>query len=670
MKDYSPEVDNIVSTNLQSSQGHWCTAATAPGYTAPAGYSDLAQLSLPYACSGQDCCVNGLANSVTNGIPTITTVSTLGGTTSWVIDAVGSSSLASTQNPALDPSFGDSATTLWQEGDNQMCLSAPPYNGSTSSIPDGTCEWNGTASAPASTTPGPTMDSLDDTMHTLSDFVNFANSFLGQDVGTLSASFATWYPQVAVWISSACDDGSTCSAAGQCSDGTMCGRLLPLAPKLNTWNTVMTTWLKNDNSNANAWCVPPEATLLNGNNSTAEDTYINNNSGTTTWGDLPHVIACLNYNVGTPISNYQACLNALPQNSCPSQLPAACAASTLGRSLAGPAPTFNGSCDITVAGSYAKWVSDSLILATSEAPKFVLRSAFLTDIQTRAKAMQNIFNQGGQELQNFLNGPAAQLMAASQTQPTATLPNSVIYGWIDKKLPNGQTGYAHIVKVTAYAAGRNGSGSTANSMAQSLLPWIKTTVHLFTRDFELRSRDGYVYVSVKRWDEDHSNSLIFPNGRPLWQFMFHNPATATNGSNNTPQIGKGSIGSCAGLNSGIGFGLEPQTVAGLQDAGILSTDQTSLSQAFMLNDEGAGQTEGQVDPSAKTNNSQYLSCLSQANALLANAPESHACVEYIASSNASGSSGQGDHDYSLKFVDCNSVPGYPPPDDLTGSGNL
>ena len=277
--------------------------------------------------------------------------------------------------------------------------------------------------------------------------------------------------------------------------------------------------------------------------------------------------------------------------------------------------------------------------------------------------MQNIFKQGGQDLQSFLSGPAAQLISANQTQPIATLPNSVIYGWIDKKLPNGQTGYAHIVKVTAYAAGRNGSGSAANSIAQALLPWIKTTVHLFTRDFELRSRDGYVYVSVKRWDEDHSNSLLFPNGRPLWQFMFHNPTA--NPSSAQAQIGGGSIGPCAGLNSGIGFGLEPQTVAGLQSAGILPIDQTSLSQAFMLNDEGTGSTEGQVDPSAKTDDGNYLACLKQANALLANAPESHACVEYVASSPSSdansvtsGVSQHGDADYALKFVDCNSGPGY------------
>jgi len=282
--------------------------------------------------------------------------------------------------------------------------------------------------------------------------------------------------------------------------------------------------------------------------------------------------------------------------------------------------------------------------------------------------MQNIFTQGDTELKSFMNGPAAQLISASgQPAPTTTLPNSVIYGWVDKIQPNGQGGYAHVVKVTAYGPARNGSSvnGTTNSLAQSLLPWIKTTMHLFTRDFELRNRDGYVYVSVKRWDQDHSNSLLFPNGRPLWQFLFHNPKGSTNAS--------GFPAACVGPG-GYGFGLEPNTVAGLQGAGMLATDQTYFAQAFMLNDEGTGSGEGQVDPSAKTNNSDYLSCLSWANQMLSSAPESHACVEYVASSPASnpgsvtsGVSSRGDADYALKFVDCKSVPGYPPPDDLAYS---
>jgi len=68
MDNYSPEVDNIdpTTTPLTASQDHWCTTAVAPAVATPAGFTDLAQLSLPYTCQLQDCCVNHLLNSLTS----------------------------------------------------------------------------------------------------------------------------------------------------------------------------------------------------------------------------------------------------------------------------------------------------------------------------------------------------------------------------------------------------------------------------------------------------------------------------------------------------------------------------------------------------------------------------------------------------------------------------
>ena len=718
---YSPEVDNIVPTTLTLAQDHWCTAAAAPGYVAPTpGFTDLQQLTLLYTCSSADCCVNYLANTVTGGIPAIgTTASTT------VIDMVGSTSFAANApNPASNAAFGETGVGTWLQGDNQMCSASWPYNGATVSMPDGTCEWTGTTTAPPATTPVPltapltdppsTVDALDDTMHTLSDFVNFANNFLAQDVGTLNASFDTWYPQVAEWIAPACggsvpapacngageclnNDGSTsdCGSSGTCSDGTPCtssnGRLLSIYNPytgfdlLNTWNGLITPWLENNYASANAWCVPPstDPSMNVAGVPIAENTYIATNGAaidaqdphiTSTWGDMGYVIACMKYNspAGPAINNLQSC-QALLTTACPAAVAGtACDPVTLGRSLAGAAPVFDG-----CTGNYATWVNNSLILATYEAPKFALRSLFLSDIYTRAQNMQNIFSQGDTEIKNFMNGPAANLINARlQPDPTTCLPNSVIYGWVDNPYPNGQPGNAHVVKVTAYSPARNGCvangtapNGTTNTLAQSLLPWIKTTVHLFTRDYELRNRDGYVYVSVKRWDEDHSNKLFFPNGHILWQFLFQNP------SGGITATGSGIPGFCQGLG-GLGFGLRSQTVNGLTTpqqtnpplSTLSSTDQTALQNAFMLDDEG----NGSVDPNAKGT---YSQCLTWANQMLASAPESDACVEYVASSPASdagsvtsGFSGHNDADYSVKFVNCKNVPGYPPPDDLTGAG--
>jgi hypothetical protein len=75
MKDYSPEVDNIDPTSptgLTSSQYHWCASPNPSAPAAPPGFEDLTQLglnnfTLPYTCSGQDCCVNSLMDSTTTG---------------------------------------------------------------------------------------------------------------------------------------------------------------------------------------------------------------------------------------------------------------------------------------------------------------------------------------------------------------------------------------------------------------------------------------------------------------------------------------------------------------------------------------------------------------------------------------------------------------------------
>ncbi len=651
MKDYSPEVDNINPTSgLLPSQLHWCVA---PGYTDTAGqgFLDLTQLgqspyTLPYPCSGLDCCVDNLLDNITGP-------SSSG---NIKIDIVGS---GPNSNPALDTSFGDGASSpnVWLEGDNQMCLPSWPYNGSPSmDLSNGRCEWRSDGNAPPPPL-NPTTDNPDDTMHTLSDFVSFADTLLSEGVGTLSSTFTTWYSQAAAWI-----DPST-------------GRLPPLVSNLNAWDTVIKNWLNNTTyASSGAWCVPQTTTGF-----ANEDNAITSNGAV--WGSLPSVINCLNYNASTAPNNYQACQSALASGTCSiyysANPPPACAASILGRTLLSssvePMPPYDG-----CTGNYAKWVSDSYTLFNDEAQKFALRSAFLTDVFARGQTMHNIFPQASAALQSFLSvaqnqlnqikpcGDGSTCTSLDQCRdgtpcvpsPTSALPNSVIYGWVDNK-PNGQSGSAHIVKVTAYSPGRGGS------FASGMLPWIRTKCEntflglCIERSYTLVDRDGPVYVSVKRWDEDHSNSIFFPNGRPLWKFMFHNPNGGSAGT------GQGLPPSCIGINGAIGFGLEPLTVAGLNYVNYSSSTQdvTALGNAFMLNDRG----DGKVDPYAKGSGA-YSSCLSQADALLANAPESHMCAEYMASRIASechgggvDCTGMGDTDYSLKFYDC----GRPlPPEDL------
>ena len=815
-KHYNLEVDKMNNDigNLQSSELHWCDKKVAGVYTPPTGYPSLTQLSLT-SCTGAGCCVGDLADSVVNGVPTAST--------NVKIDTVGTTS--PNPSPAQDPSFGeDGSTGKWLEGDNQFCSTSWPYNGASGIAPDGTCEWTGTTTAPASgsspISSASTIDSLDETVHTLSDFVKFSNVLLNTGADTLSSTFSTWYPQASDWI----DPNS--------------GKLTKVASTLNAWGSStgsIAKWLTNTYASDTAWCVPTEPTLLsNSNGGTDEDVYIKNYGGSGQWGDLLHVKACLDYNSSTPTANYNTCLNALTSHDpagCTVLPSPSCTPPVLGRSLiplsspfhqftgsygpppattalpsgtscasysgytsgcttqgpyitsappnSPPAGTVQGvgttvynentnkcnysvpyncncgyhapyypnspqcscnnaggascksspctvtctcsgtygcstcynngtcedpisssittsfrsqSCDPNQPGSYASWIQANHTVFKNESPKFALRSQFINDIYTRAQSMQTAVAKGGQELQDFLNptGPAQQLVNANTSPPTATLPNTVIYGWIDNS-SHGQPGKAHIVKVTAYSAGRVGS---YGNVFQSAVPWIKTATRwVFSwfslvdqqRSFTLLQRDGPVYVSVKRWDEDHSSATLFPNGHVLWQFMYHNPNPRLNTGNNSSPIGNGSIGECTDGITGYGFGLEPNTTTGARIAGLIPTDKVLLGRAFMINEKPDGQAN--IDPnSGGVNATRYSDCINEVNALLVNAPESHACAVYVASNNPSkyikdksalmctdANCAPNDElkekDYSLKFVDMSycggsNVTNAPLPDDF------
>jgi hypothetical protein len=744
--EYSMEVDNINSGGLNATQYHWCTPSVASKYPGePFGYDDLTQLGkisksgttsfvLKYGCSGQNCCANYISGKVQGGSPV-----SLNGHT---IDAVGSPSTGS--NPGLDPSFGEGGVNnkTWLPGNNEMCLASFPYNGaSDTGMVDGTCEWTGTASPPpplgAASPGGPmTADKLDDMVKTLSDFDIFALGILNKDPGTLSSTFNTWFPQADTWINS-----ST-------------GRLIPLPATLSSWIPVLNNWINANFMNNSDWCLPSQANILQGNASTPENTYISGQLKGKAWGQMPSLLACLNFNAGevptanpagtsnfteTPINGpafyYQQCSSALSPAQLPScpPLPAACAATQLGRSLNGPIPaplppsttcvggcaagsngctcttttnttytttttvstttctnSSGGSCAAGTTGcscstkttttcgfnpKYIQWVNDNLTLFTDEAPKFAARAQYLTDMYTRIQPLPALFQSAVTALNNFLKpcagvncsqgGPAAQLIYAhSQPDPIMVLPNSVIYGWVDDTYSNGHPGYAHLVKVTAYSAGRMGKASLAlptpspqTKANASVLPWIETVTHstnfIFfslptSRSYTLVDRDGWVYMDVKRWDEDHSSNVLFPNGRPLWQQMFHYAPGAQTTGQGLMQVCNGLI--VPGKSTPIGFGLEPQTVSGLGSANMLPKDLTALSNVFMLNDN----INGTVDPNSHSG--AYAQCLNMANKLLSFGTESHVCAQYIASLDASKASGNGDKDYSLKFVNCGKQP--------------
>ncbi|MDE2221706.1 MAG: hypothetical protein KGK03_01405 [Candidatus Omnitrophica bacterium] len=341
-----------------------------------------------------------------------------GSNTNGPIDLVGSNEYPNFKydgtnfNPALDHNFSHNSTDYWVAGDNQMCMTNWPYNGKTAAFPDGTCEWfdgpapcSGSACTSASRTPSPqsTVSSLNDVLHTFSDFDKFAQSILGKSLETTTSSFHSIYTQIAAWVAPQCGsgscqqvkcaDGSTCGANGLCGDGvTTCdacafnrdncnpdgpGRLLsiynpyvsPPVDKLKDWNTVITSWLNtsftasgatskisgSSSSNPAEWCLPERTDMAS---DATELYYIDKNAPTGTWGDLPHVLACLKYNAGptsAETANYSACANSLvTNNSCLENLPSSCSPTVLSTPLL-PAPSFtvtdSNRCNVCKDGS-------------------------------------------------------------------------------------------------------------------------------------------------------------------------------------------------------------------------------------------------------------------------------------------------------------------------------
>ncbi|MBF0571208.1 MAG: hypothetical protein HQL12_04990 [Candidatus Omnitrophica bacterium] len=93
LKDYSPQADNIdpaSATCPSGGQDHWCVAGTynsgtciIPPAPVPAGFTDLTQLgqssfSLPYSCTGKNCCVDSLMSSVSTSANTANINITIG----------------------------------------------------------------------------------------------------------------------------------------------------------------------------------------------------------------------------------------------------------------------------------------------------------------------------------------------------------------------------------------------------------------------------------------------------------------------------------------------------------------------------------------------------------------------------------------------------------------
>jgi hypothetical protein len=125
----------------------------------------------------------------------------------------------------------------------------------------------------------------------------------------------------------------------------------------------------------------------------------------------------------------------------------------------------------------------------------------------------------------------------------------------------------------------------------------------------------------------------------------------------------------------LGFGILSQTIDGLKFTNASLSDQASLADAFMLNDNGLGSVDLNAGPTTN-----YLECVKDVNALLDTGVTSEVCAEYVADVNCPTQvtnppnqqtnppqlwhddfyySGDGKQDYCVRFVDCKNSKVYP-----------
>ena len=65
------------------------------------------------------------------------------------IDMVGDPQFATQFYPSTGPAPNFGSNSTWIPGDNEMCLTSWPYNGSSATVPDGTCQISGGSSSTA-----------------------------------------------------------------------------------------------------------------------------------------------------------------------------------------------------------------------------------------------------------------------------------------------------------------------------------------------------------------------------------------------------------------------------------------------------------------------------------------------------------------------------------------
>jgi len=225
----------------------------------------------------------------------------------------------------------------------------------------------------------------------------------------------------------------------------------------------------------------------------------------------------------------------------PPESPAGCLTEvTAGTVIADVMQAAKGMCESDAApDTFLYKVATSIPLAQNQMDKFQIRYDYLRQMNDENDKIIEIFEKAVEMFDMFLSGPAADLIRARQDfiPNEDGLPYDAIYGWRGKDSVPGSglaDGKWHIVKVEGRLPGNCDNACDINQTGPNLeWPKIETSTYAWgtRRQYDLINLEGSTKFRAIRYDEDSpSNSLLFPNGVPIWQFRGGHPKRPQDGT--------------------------------------------------------------------------------------------------------------------------------------------
>jgi hypothetical protein len=309
-------------------------------------------------------------------------------------------------------------------------------------------------------------------------------------------------------------------------------------------------------------------------------------------------------------------------------------------------------CDMSSSGVWLAQTHQAAMEAQQQMEKLKLRRDFLKKRYDEVEKMIGTLQNAHDKIEGFLSckdangdgkidGAACRLVqyrtAYDSTKPSG-LPYQAIYGWKDDD-SDGVVGRWHAVRIDARIPGRCDKGCGVKTIAgvrqnfigtkEKKFPWVRTYNAGLKRCYALTDTDGFIKFRVTRYDEPpQSAKMLFPNGRPIWDFRSFSPNKSSFDTTNIQ-----ADGICGKLMARNTVGT-PLTSA--------TKDASYYKNAFILNER---KNEGANSADNPGNN---IRCWDTMTKFLAKGVSSETCAAYYYK--------EGDRKgFTFRFVDCRQV---------------